>query len=146
MCAIGHLYLSWWRHQMETFPELLALCEGNPPVTGGFPWQRPVTRSFDVFFDWTLNKRWCTHSKRWWSETPSRLLWRHCKDTGIPGFRVPVVAFYDSNLHLHVYKLSSLTSIMVWCLSALSHHRNQCWLNKNRFSILAQVFVMRHIN
>ena len=26
-----------WRHQMETFSALLALCEGNPPVTGGFP-------------------------------------------------------------------------------------------------------------
>ena len=25
---------------------LLAFCEGNPPVTGGFPLQRPVTRSF----------------------------------------------------------------------------------------------------
>ena len=36
---------------METFSALLALCEGNPPVTGGFPSQRPVTRSFDVFFD-----------------------------------------------------------------------------------------------
>ena len=34
---------------------LLALCEGNPPVTGGFPSQRPVTRSFGVFFD--LRKR-----------------------------------------------------------------------------------------
>ena len=30
---------------------LLAFCEGNPPVTGEFPSQRPVTRSFDVFFD-----------------------------------------------------------------------------------------------
>ena len=26
---------SWWRHHMETFPALLALCEGIPPVTGG---------------------------------------------------------------------------------------------------------------
>ena len=26
----------WWRHQMETFSSLLALCEGNPPVTGRF--------------------------------------------------------------------------------------------------------------
>ena len=26
----------WWRHQMETFFALLALCEGNPPATGGF--------------------------------------------------------------------------------------------------------------
>ena len=41
----------WWRHQMETFSALLALSERNPPVTGGFPSQRSVTRSFDVFFD-----------------------------------------------------------------------------------------------
>ena len=27
----------WWRHQMETFSASLALCEGNPPVTGGSP-------------------------------------------------------------------------------------------------------------
>ena len=25
------------------------LCEGNPPVSGGFPSQRPVPRSLDVF-------------------------------------------------------------------------------------------------
>ena len=36
---------------METFIALLALCAGNSPVTGEFPSQRPVTRSFDVFFD-----------------------------------------------------------------------------------------------
>ena len=40
----------WRRHQMETFSTLLALCEGNMPVTGGFPSQNPATRSFDVFF------------------------------------------------------------------------------------------------
>ena len=34
---------------MEIFSALLALYEGNPPVTGGFPSQRPVTRSFGVF-------------------------------------------------------------------------------------------------
>ena len=43
--------ISWWRHQMETFSALLALCAGNSPVTGEFPKQRSVTRSFDVFFD-----------------------------------------------------------------------------------------------
>ena len=42
---------------METFSALLALCAGNSPVTGEFPSQRPVTRSFDVFFDLCLNKR-----------------------------------------------------------------------------------------
>ena len=45
-----------WRHQMETFSALLALCEGNPPVTGGFPSQRPVTRSFEVFL-WSAPKQ-----------------------------------------------------------------------------------------
>ena len=39
---------SRWRHQMETFSALLAICAGNSPVTGKFPAQMPVTRSFDV--------------------------------------------------------------------------------------------------
>ena len=37
---------------METFSALLAICTGNSPVTGEFPAQRPVTRSFDVIFAW----------------------------------------------------------------------------------------------
>ena len=42
---------------MEAFSALLALCAGKSPVTGEFPSQKPVTRSFDVFFDLRLNKR-----------------------------------------------------------------------------------------
>ena len=41
---------------METFSALLAICEGNSPVPGEFPAQRPMTRSFGVFFDLCLNK------------------------------------------------------------------------------------------
>ena len=45
---------TWWRHQMETFSVLLALCEGKSPVTGEFPSSRPVTRRFDFFMcTWT---------------------------------------------------------------------------------------------
>ena len=44
----------WWRHQMETVSALLALCAGKSPVSGEFPAQRQVTRSFDVFFDLRL--------------------------------------------------------------------------------------------
>ena len=69
---------SWWRHQIETFSALLALCAGNSPVTGEFPSQRPVTRSFDIFFDLCLNKRLIKQSRRRWFKTPSRLLWCHC--------------------------------------------------------------------
>ena len=36
---------------METFSALLAICAENSPVSGEFPAQRPVTRSFDVFID-----------------------------------------------------------------------------------------------
>ena len=36
---------------METFSALLAICVGNSPVTGDFPAQRQVMRSFVVFFD-----------------------------------------------------------------------------------------------
>ena len=68
----------WWRHQMETFSALLALCAGNSLVTGEFPTQRPVTLSFDVFFDLRLNKRLRKQSWGWWFETPSCSLWRHC--------------------------------------------------------------------
>ena len=47
---------SRWRHQMELLSALLALCAGNSPVTGEFPAQRPVARSFDVFFDLRLHR------------------------------------------------------------------------------------------
>ena len=60
---------SWWRHQMETYSALLALCAGNSPITGKFPIQRPVTRSFDVSFNLRLNKRLSKQSWGCWFET-----------------------------------------------------------------------------
>ena len=69
---------AWWRHQMETFSALLALWAGNSSVTGELPAQRPVTLSFDVFFELHPNKRLSKQSLGWWFETPSCSLWRHC--------------------------------------------------------------------
>ena len=69
--------MSWWRHQMETFSALLAICAGNSPVTGEVLAQRPVTRSFDVFFDLRLNEWLSKQWEGWWFETPSRPLRRH---------------------------------------------------------------------
>ena len=66
---------------METFSALLVLCAGNSPVTGEFPTQRPVTRSFDVFFDLRLNNGLSKQSWGWWFEAPSHPLWRHCNGT-----------------------------------------------------------------
>ena len=70
--------ISWWRHQMEILSALLVICAGNSPVPGELPAQRPVTLSFDVFFDLCPNKQLSKQWRGWWFETPSCLLWRHC--------------------------------------------------------------------
>ena len=46
---------------METFSAQLAICAGNSPVPGEFPAQRPVTRSFDVFFEAGDLRRYRAH-------------------------------------------------------------------------------------
>ena len=66
ICSVSFVDSAWWRHQMKTFSASLALCAGNSPVTGEFPAQRPLTRSFDVFYDLCLNKRLSKQSWGWW--------------------------------------------------------------------------------
>ena len=68
---ISNYRQSWWSHQMETFSALLVLCEGNPPVTVGFPSQGQCrgTLIFSLICAWTNGR-----------EMPYRPLWRHCKD------------------------------------------------------------------
>ena len=86
--SMGWICISWWHHQMETFSALLAFCVGNSLVTGEFCAQRPVTRSFDFFFDLRLNQQ---VSKQWrcsWFEMPLCSLWRHCN-----------IAYYQSRDH-----------------------------------------------
>ena len=65
---------------METFSVLLTICAGNSSVPGDFPTQRPVTRSFHVFFDLRPNKWLSKQSWGWWFETPSHPLWLHCNE------------------------------------------------------------------
>ena len=48
---------------METFSALLPICAGNSPVTSEFPTQRPVTQSFDVFFDQRLKNGWVNNGE-----------------------------------------------------------------------------------
>ena len=57
---------------------------GNSPVPGQFPAQRPVMRSFHVFFELCLNKRLSKQSWGWWFETPSCPLWRHRNESPAP--------------------------------------------------------------
>ena len=65
-----------WKH----FPRHWPFCAGNSSVTGDFPAQRPVTQSFDVFFDPRLDERLSKQSWVRWFGTPTRPLWRHRND------------------------------------------------------------------
>ena len=105
------MYASWWHHQMETFSALLALCAGNSPVTGEFPSQRPVTRSFGVFFDLRLNKRLNKQSWGWWLETTSRSLWRRCNDS-----------VYHKSIILHIIEYERY-----WQSKYVGTHTHICW-------------------
>ena len=69
-----------WKHFRVTG----SLC-GKFTVPGDFPAQRPVTRSFDVFFDLRPNKRLNKQPWGWWFETPSWSLWRQCNDCTLIG-------------------------------------------------------------
>ena len=64
-----------WKHFPRYWPFVRSI--HRPAVNS--PAQRPVTRSFDVFFVLHLNKRLSKQSWGWWFEAPSRPLWRHCK-------------------------------------------------------------------
>ena len=54
--------ISWWRHQMETFSALLALCAGNSPVPLNSPhkgqWRRALMFSLICAWinDWVSNR------------------------------------------------------------------------------------------
>ena len=86
----------------------------NAMGPGEFPTQRPVTRSFDVFFDLRLNKRL---SKRGHYDVNVMLRWlaTRCQSlanmsTDISGFEKPLIKFNVSELDKR-YSVESLTFI-----------------------------------
>ena len=74
--------ITWWRHQMETFFRVTGHLCGDSPVPDEFPAQRPVTQSFNVFFDLHPNKRLSKQWWGWWFETPPCPLPRLRNDMG----------------------------------------------------------------
>ena len=96
---------------METFSALLAFCAGNSPVTGEFSAQRPVTRSFDVFFDLCLNQKLSKQWIRRWFETLSCSSWRHCNvyTNDEQGIRQPRKAFLLTETFVNMIQLRNET-------------------------------------
>ena len=73
--SCGYDYFMMTSSNGNIFRVIGTLC-GEFTGPGEFPTQRPVTRSFDVFFDLRLNKRFSKQPWGWWFETPSWSLWR----------------------------------------------------------------------
>ena len=71
---------------------------------GEFPTQRPVTRSFDVYFDLRLNKRLSKQPWGWSFETLSWSLWRQCNAKGTPNGWIMGVVGYAWKFHYGVIK------------------------------------------
>ena len=91
---------------METFSSLLAIRAGNSPVPGEFPARRPVTRSFDVFFDLRLINCWVNNRKA----GELRLYRAHYDVTVIIKQSKPVCTFIASaqNCYNHIAKALEL--------------------------------------
>ena len=70
---------------------------------GEFPAQRPVTRSFDVFFDLHLNKRLNTQPWGWWFETPSCPLRRHRNVDHLPLKLSPTLYYRKATLFQQLF-------------------------------------------
>ena len=109
----------WWRHQMETFSSLLTICAGNSPVTGEFPAQRPVTRSFDVFFYWIIS----------WVNSPEAgdlRCYRTHYDVTVMAWETPVHLTYWGRCHIQ----TPLIRVIIGSGSCLSiRHQSINWTN-----------------
>ena len=136
---------------MEIFSLLLALC--------AIPSKRPVTLSFNVFFDLRVNKRLSKQSWAWWFETPSYSLWRHCNEYltlvtlishAIPGCDMPGLrryrciskckikgTFVDAKWYFHQNWISRAKSSVRW--------QSDWWTPiKHRISIALSRLMDRH--
>ena len=49
------IILTWWRHQMETFSALLALCAGKSPVSVELPFTKAIDAQLWCFL-WSLSE------------------------------------------------------------------------------------------
>ena len=114
-----------WKH----FPRFLPMVKGIHRSPVECPPQRPMTRSFDVFFDLCLNKRLSKQSKRWWFETPPRSVWRHCNCKWSHGCINNTTWDWLPNETKH----KSCANLLVWYILYIFHslnHRDelQLWI------------------
>ena len=107
---------------MDTFSVLLALCEGNPLVTGGFPPQRASDAEL-----WCVIGCQLKPADEQTAELPviwdsMILMWCQCNGW------MQVNSFWPSDTKWRHRYWSTLAQVMACCLTAPSHYLNQYWL------------------
>ena len=157
--------MAWWCYAIEMIAKLLPLCEGhsglvfcegNPPVTSGFPSQSASNMELWCFFVDSPNRLLEKDSKLQWSET----WWCLCDFTVMGWGNSSFVLFnslapgkFELNFRHVIFKpilvidgwdipceiallwmslditddQSSLVLVMAWCRQATSHYLSQCW-------------------
>ena len=105
-----------WKH----FPHYWPFVQGIHRSPVNSPAQRPVMRSFDVFFDLHLNKGLSKQWWGWWFETPSCPLWRHCNDTERLVHCICVTSFI-------CLLIAAISQGCYWCINK-GHFTEDVWL------------------
>ena len=116
MCNLRHHMMT--SSNVNIFRVTGHLC-GEFTGPGEFPTQRPVTRSFGVFFDLRLNKWLSKQPWGWWFETPSWSLWRQCNEFGLVVSKI----FESSEFCYYDYSVSKCSDFCYLLLSKSSYTR-----------------------
>ena len=86
---------------------------------GEFPAQRPVTRSFDVFFDLRLKKPLSKQPWGWWFETLSCLLWGQCNEPSANALRYLTHCSLGDVLWFYMYNFQMRLENVIWGIAGL---------------------------
>ena len=86
-----------WKH----LPRYWLFVRGIHRLLEVSPSQRPVRRTFVVFFDLCLKKRLSKQSIRRWCETSSRSSWRYC-NANINYHDLDIFTLENANVHVCV--------------------------------------------
>ena len=130
---------------------------------GEFPARRPMTRSFDVFFDLRPNKRLSKQPWGWWFETPSWSSLRHCNEyndsydkdktvswtsyiSGWNSYNCTTEASYSSDLRWRV----TVVSLEMWpgnirLISTYMKHINVCFCEIIQYIIPSLSYILIQI-
>ena len=120
------------RHDMVTLLALLALCDGNPSVTGGFPSQWSSYADLRCFCDISPKELLNKHSSGRWCETP---MWRHCDESTQASYRLHKNENVEHTclLPLKTYSCHNANIVVTRGTVGrhydylLCHQRRQCW-------------------